>query len=249
MEKTTKEDVAWDSTVENNFPSKESENDIKDDIEESQVENVGNEWSEAVPEKVGGEKAQDIPHETSEEAPQTFPEEIRQDVQQELLSEMPQKIPVEIPYEKPSEIPEKREVTPVTTEKRVNWQELDNDIRTNFENMDTSNGKQLNEQTSETTEPIYLNNRPPLKETVIEIEDEESIAKEQSYNSMNQGIFDTPRNFEILKNPGRQEAQVEPSTASSCTFPRECPSISTGFYFLFYFFFEKRPYTCLFYRQ
>ncbi|CAB3978605.1 Hypothetical predicted protein [Paramuricea clavata] len=212
MEKTTadsKENTVMDPVpVEDSLVSEEIENDVKDDILENQVESFENEWPETVPEKMPEELAQDIPQET----PQKIPDEIRQELPQEL----PHEIPQELPQEKPQEIPrdeseEIAEVKPVTTEKRVNWQDLNNDIRNNYENIDVNNDLQTNEQT---TEPTYMNNRPPLKETVIEIEDGESIPEDegQSYNSMDQVLFDRQRNFGILKNPARQEVQVEPST-------------------------------------
>ena len=221
MEKTTadsKENTVIDPVpVEDSLVSEEIENDVKDDILENQVESFENEWPETVPEKMPEELAQDIPQET----PQKIPDEIRQELPQEL----PHEIPQELPQEKPQEIPkdeseEIAEVKPVTTEKRVNWQDLNNDTRNNYENIDANNDLQTNEQT---TKPAYMNNRPPLKETVIEIEDGESIPEDegQSYNSMDQVLFDRQRNFEILKNPARQEVQVEPSTTR--TFSRKCP--------------------------
>ena len=227
MEKTTtaysKEDPVVDSTpvtVEDNLVNEESENNVKDDVAESPVERIENDRFKTEPEKMPEEIAQDFPQEMGQGMAEEIPEEIHQ--------ELPQESPHEIPYpEKPQEIPEKipeavAEETPVTTEKRVSWQ--DHDIRSSYENLDVNNDKQTIEQT---TKPIYVNNRPPLKETVIEIEDEESIAEEQSYNSMNPVLFDTPRNFEILKNPARQEIQVEPSTASSCTFSRKWIYVSS----------------------
>jgi hypothetical protein len=215
MEKTTKEDNVLDSTppTVKTPPSEENERNVKDDIVESQVEHVENEWSQSVPEQMPEEITPDIP--TPEKTSPTFPKETHPELQQELPNEISQEeIPEEVQHEKPSGMAEERKVTPLVVEKRVNWLDLNNDIRTNYENMDTNNEKQSNEQTAK---PTYMNNGPPLKETVIEIEDEETVNEEQSYNSMNPNLFDTPRNFEILKNPDRQEVQVEPSTTSSCT--------------------------------
>lgn len=226
VEKTTsdlKEEVSYDNmggsstvAVEDSLLNEENENIVKDDVVKAREEKEEDEWSDVVHRNI----VEDVPYEFSQEVPPDVP---RLEARETKQSEAP---------DDPHQLERVSEIKPVFIEKRVNWQDLQHnedestscslhdDIQKRYESMNINDEPtRSNEQT---TTPVHMNNRQPLKETVIEIEDEESILEERRYNSVNQVHFDTQGNYEILRNPARQEVRVEqPLTTSSSPLSRE----------------------------
>ncbi|XP_028397719.1 OTU domain-containing protein 4-like isoform X3 [Dendronephthya gigantea] len=219
MEKTTSDlkEVSFDVesspvAVEDGLLDEESEKIIKDDVVKNQEEKNDNEWSDVVHQKI----VEDLPYDIPNELP---PDVLRQDAEekkQDKAQDEPQLEGV-------------REIKPVSIEKRVNWQDLQHnqdkstacpphdDSGKSFENMNiNSETNQSNEQST----PVHVNNRQPLKETVIEMGDVEDNLEERSYNSMNRAHFDTQRNYEILRNPSRQDVQDEQTSNPLSRYPQ-----------------------------
>ena len=204
----------------------EHEDSFKDNLVENQTERLENEWSETPGEIIFEESSQDYQHELHEEKLRQVSDEIHQESPQESVQEILKNFNIsKIPQEQSQELPtgisgdvvdDLSGIKSVPIEKRVNWQDLqkDEDKSTfytkndnRYENMDANKHDKNNLTHEKTTKPIYLDNR--LKDFVIEIGDDENVAEEQNYNSVNQNLFDPQRNFEILKNPDRQEVQGE----------------------------------------
>ena len=216
----------------------EHEDSFKDNLVENQTERLENEWSETPSEIIFEESSQDYQHEIHDEKLRQVSDEIHQESPQESVQEILKNF---IPQEQSQELPtgisgdvvdDLSGIKSVPIEKRVNWQDLqkDEDKSTfytkndnRYENMDANKHDKNNLTHEKTTKPIYLDNR--LKDFVIEIGDDENVAEEQNYNSVNQNLFDPQRNFEILKNPDRQEVQGE----QLCTFLHTFSFISIFF--------------------
>ena len=231
----------------------EHEDNSEDHLAGNRTESVESERCETPSEAMGEESSQGYPHELYDN---NQPDEIHQELPGESVQEIlknfkPQEQIQELPTGITRVVPE--EVTGVklaTNEKRVNWQDLqpdeekstmysndDDDNRfNNYENMDVNKHSIKNVTKEETTKPVYMDNRSPLKDFVVEMGDDENVAEEQRYEAVNRNLFDPQRNFEILKNPDRQDVQGEQSCSASCVY--FLTQISSSYYF---FLASKKP--------
>lgn len=231
----------------------EHEDNSKDHLVENRTESVESERCEAPSEAMCEESSQGYPHELYDK---NQPDEIHQELPEEPVQEIlknfkPQEQIQELPTGITRVVPEEvAGVKLLTNEKRVNWQDLqtgeekstmysndDDDNRSNnYENMDVNKHNIKSLTNEETTKPVYMDNRSPLKDFVVEMGDDENVAEEQRYEAVNQNLFDPQRNFEILKNPDRQDVQGEQSCIASCVYFHT--QISSSYYF---FLASKNP--------
>ena len=186
-----------------------------------------------------GEMHQELASDLSQQIHQEFLEKIPDDFHEVKTQVLPCTIPhnsehsQEIHKEVAGDVEEEvADIKLVSTEKQ-DWQDLpsyeqkptpyfiSSDVRTNYDTTDEHNYELTKEQT---TDDIFSNDKPPsFEQTVVGIEDTHCILEEGNYNPGNQVPLDTQRNFEILKNPNRQEAahDGQPSTSTSPTFTRK----------------------------